>query len=120
MLQIKDIDQPSVFTPENLLREARRQKNIPAGTIPEICVLDPDGDIRIALVKILNKPQLVLMMFRTIVDLADEQGTFLCEPGGQFIDLARIAEIECSRPDAGSGYWDRQLETVAIMLKRSA
>ena len=45
MLQIKDIDQPSVFTPENLLREARRQKNIPAGTIPEICVLDPDGDI---------------------------------------------------------------------------
>lgn len=45
MLQIKDIDQPSVFTPENLLREARRQKNIPTGTIPEICVLDPDGDI---------------------------------------------------------------------------
>ncbi|MCK9208943.1 MAG: nucleoside phosphorylase [Salinivirgaceae bacterium] len=45
MLQIKDIEQPSVFTPENLLREARRQKNIPTGTIPEICVLDPDGDI---------------------------------------------------------------------------
>ena len=36
---------PSVFTPDNLLREARRQKSLPAGTVPAICVLDPDGDI---------------------------------------------------------------------------
>ncbi|MDE3177896.1 MAG: nucleoside phosphorylase [Pseudomonadota bacterium] len=36
---------PSVFTPEALLREARRQKNAPAGEVPAICVLDPDGDI---------------------------------------------------------------------------
>ncbi len=36
---------PSVFTPEALLREARRQKGIDAGTVPAICVLDPDGDI---------------------------------------------------------------------------
>src|SRR3954464_6765914 len=36
---------PSVFTPENLLREARRQKQLDASTVPEICVLDPDGDI---------------------------------------------------------------------------
>lgn len=35
----------SAFTPENLLREARRQKRLLPGTIPEICVLDPDGDI---------------------------------------------------------------------------
>jgi len=35
----------SVFTVENLLREARRQKLIPQGKIPEICILDPDGDI---------------------------------------------------------------------------
>jgi uridine phosphorylase len=35
----------SIFTPENLLREARRQKSIPAGKVPRICVLDPDGDI---------------------------------------------------------------------------
>lgn len=40
-----DHSAPSVFTPENLLREARRQKDIPAGKVPEICVLDPDGDI---------------------------------------------------------------------------
>lgn len=28
-----------------MLREARRQKGIDAGTVPEICLLDPDGDI---------------------------------------------------------------------------
>lgn len=35
----------SVFKPENLLREARRQKGLPAGAVPEICFLDPDGDM---------------------------------------------------------------------------
>lgn len=35
----------SVFSPENLLREARRQKGLPLGSVPEICLLDPDGDI---------------------------------------------------------------------------
>jgi uridine phosphorylase len=34
-----------VFRPENLLREARRQRAIPPGDVPEICLLDPDGDI---------------------------------------------------------------------------
>jgi uridine phosphorylase len=38
-------DQPSIFTPENLLREARRQKRILPGKVPPVCVLDPDGDI---------------------------------------------------------------------------
>lgn len=45
MFPNKNFEELSVFTPENLLREARRQKNIPEGNIPEICVLDPDGDI---------------------------------------------------------------------------
>jgi len=35
----------SVFTPEALLREARRQKGIAAIDVPEVCILDPDGDI---------------------------------------------------------------------------
>jgi uridine phosphorylase len=43
--QQKAYDQPSVFLPENLLREARRQKSIARGAVPKICVLDPDGDI---------------------------------------------------------------------------
>lgn len=36
---------PSVFRPENLLREARRQRGLPDVAVPEVCVLDPDGDI---------------------------------------------------------------------------
>lgn len=36
---------PSAFTPENLLREARRQKGFAAALVPEVCVLDPDGDM---------------------------------------------------------------------------
>lgn len=45
LLKHKDYQAPSEFAPENLLREARRQKNIPAGSVPDICLLDPDGDI---------------------------------------------------------------------------
>jgi uridine phosphorylase len=40
----------SVFAPENLLREARRQKNLSDAPVPEICILDPDGDIWRALI----------------------------------------------------------------------
>ena len=45
LLRRKAYDQPSVFTAVNLLREARRQKGVPNGYVPEVCVLDPDGDI---------------------------------------------------------------------------
>ena len=41
----RDQTEPSVFLPENLLREARRQLNLPVGKVPPVCVLDPDGDI---------------------------------------------------------------------------
>ncbi|WP_229317561.1 nucleoside phosphorylase [Larkinella sp. C7] len=47
----KGFNEPSVFWAENLLREARRQKQIPAGQIPAACVLDPDGDIVSYLIK---------------------------------------------------------------------
>jgi hypothetical protein len=36
---------PSVFRPENLLREARRQRGLPDMPVPALCILDPDGDI---------------------------------------------------------------------------
>src|SRR5262245_5456790 len=45
ILSRKNYAAPSVFTPESLLREARRQKQLEASTVPEICILDPDGDI---------------------------------------------------------------------------
>ena len=45
ILRHKNHQAPSVFTPAALLREARRQTGIGAGATPEICILDPDGDI---------------------------------------------------------------------------
>jgi uridine phosphorylase len=45
ILERKDPSSPSVFLPSALIREARRQKGLPAVEVPEICLLDPDGDI---------------------------------------------------------------------------
>jgi uridine phosphorylase len=45
LLQHKYCNVPTVFEPEHLLREARRQKSLPDGKVPKICILDPDGDI---------------------------------------------------------------------------
>ena len=41
----KYYNEASVFLPENLLREARRQKNKQDCNVPKVCVLDPDGDV---------------------------------------------------------------------------
>ena len=41
----KQYGAPSVFRPENLLREARRQRGLPDEAVPAVCVLDPDGDL---------------------------------------------------------------------------
>ena len=41
----KRYDSPSAFTPESLLREARRQKSASIQPVPDVCLLDPDGDI---------------------------------------------------------------------------
>jgi uridine phosphorylase len=41
----KDTAALSVFRPEALLREARRQKGLAAVEVPKVCILDPDGDI---------------------------------------------------------------------------
>lgn len=39
------LDEPSLFKPGNLLREARRQRNTPDCPVPSVCLLDPDGDM---------------------------------------------------------------------------
>lgn len=36
---------PSVFLPQNMLRVARRQKGLAPGSVPPLCILDPDGDL---------------------------------------------------------------------------
>ncbi len=45
ILSHKHYEIASAFKPENLLREARRQKNLAEASVPEICILDPDGDM---------------------------------------------------------------------------
>ena len=41
----RDWHAPSVLRPESVLREARRQKGLRAAPVPQVCVLDPDGDL---------------------------------------------------------------------------
>ena len=45
ILADKAYDAESVFQPESLLREARRQKGVGTAAVPPVCVLDPDGDM---------------------------------------------------------------------------
>lgn len=45
ILKDKHYRSPSAFVPENLLREARRQKRAAFDSVPDVCLLDPDGDI---------------------------------------------------------------------------
>jgi uridine phosphorylase len=45
LFQNKHFERPAIFQPGNLLRETRRQKSLPDGNVPELCILDPDGDI---------------------------------------------------------------------------
>ncbi len=45
ILNAKSYDHPSVFRPENLIREARRQLVRDTGPVPDVVLLDPDGDI---------------------------------------------------------------------------
>lgn len=45
LLDAKAPAEASVFTPENLLREGRRQLGREELEVPRVCLLDPDGDI---------------------------------------------------------------------------
>ncbi len=51
LLGSKAYDEPSVFLPENLLRECRRQRGRPDLPVPSVCLLDPDGDIVLEVVR---------------------------------------------------------------------
>ena len=45
LLEEKSHGERSVFTAANLLREARRQRQLPELVAPTACILDPDGDL---------------------------------------------------------------------------
>jgi uridine phosphorylase len=45
ILDNKNASASSVFDPKALFREARRQKGLALEPVPEVCVLDPDGDV---------------------------------------------------------------------------
>jgi hypothetical protein len=45
ILDNKHTTMPSVFAPEALLREARRQKGLTTLKVRPVCILDPDGDL---------------------------------------------------------------------------
>jgi uridine phosphorylase len=45
ILDHKEPAAASVFAPDALLREARRQKGLTPADVPAVCILDPDGDI---------------------------------------------------------------------------
>src|SRR6266581_1565026 len=39
------LDQPSAFTPKSLIDDVRQSRQIPAGIVPPLCILEFDGDI---------------------------------------------------------------------------
>src|ERR1700745_1542424 len=39
------LDQPSAFTAKKLIDDVRRSRQIPAGIVPPVCILEFDGDI---------------------------------------------------------------------------
>jgi uridine phosphorylase len=45
IVSARQFNAPSAFTPESLLREARRQKDLDEQPVPAVCLLDPDGDV---------------------------------------------------------------------------
>jgi uridine phosphorylase len=45
LLRRSDHGEPSIFRPEAMLGEARKQKKLSDAPVPAVCLLDPDGDI---------------------------------------------------------------------------
>jgi len=65
----------SVFQPENLLREARRQRGVPDVPVPSVCALDPDGDIvRAVRAAGRTRPAPGWACYHTTMDVVDQEG----------------------------------------------
>jgi uridine phosphorylase len=69
------LDQPSAFTPENLIDDVRRSRQIPAGIVPPVCILEFDGDITDWLVRDgIAKPFAPWACFHTSMFAMDLEG----------------------------------------------
>jgi uridine phosphorylase len=44
------LEEPSAFTPQNLMNSVRRARSLPGGDVPPICILEFDGDITDSLI----------------------------------------------------------------------
>lgn len=92
LLDGKRFDEPSVFLPDSLLAEARRQKDLSEKPVPDVCVLDPDGDIVRQLVaagratKDESWPGYHTDLYRFTLD-GDEVGIVGCAVGASFAVL---------------------------------
>lgn len=74
-MTVKAYDAPSVFRPENLLREARRQRGLADAAVPAVCALDPDGDIVRALrASGRSRREEGWACYHTDMDVADHEG----------------------------------------------
>ncbi len=92
LIQNKHYRSAAVFTPANLLREARRQKSLPSGDVPPVCVLDPDGDIVAYLLrKKLAEPNRFWACYHTVLHQFQlnglSYGIIGCAVGGPFAVL---------------------------------
>jgi uridine phosphorylase len=75
ILAAKSHTAASAFTPENLLREARRQKGLTEARVPDICVLDPDGDlVRSLRAKGVARPDPAWACYHTELHMLSEAG----------------------------------------------
>lgn len=71
----KQHNAPSVFRPENLLREARRQRGVADEPVPTVCALDPDGDIvRVLRAAGRSRPASGWACYHTAMDVVEHEG----------------------------------------------
>lgn len=96
----KDTAAASVFAPAALIREARRQKRIPAMDVPHVCILDPDGDIvRRLRTEGLSKPFPGWPCYHTALDTFELAGRTVgivgCAVGAPFAVLVAEEMFAC-------------------------
>ena len=91
-----------MFQPAALLRQARRQRGLPDGHVPRVCLLDPDGDIvRHLRAAARARPLASWACYHTELDVFDlagrDVGVVGCAVGAPFAVLVaeQLAESGC-------------------------